>query len=112
MSPRPPLLLLVLLLVPLAGCRTWQPTSVSPEALFRTDPPERVRVTRADGVQLVLERPEIRAGAIVATAAPGAVLIENVDVLEVRSVSVLRTAAFLLPGAIVVAVIGKEACRC
>jgi hypothetical protein len=106
------LLLFSLLTLPLVGCRTWQPAQAPPETLLLRDPPERVRVTRADGVQLVLERPELRAGAIVATAAPGAVMMQDVRVLEVRSVSVGRTAAFLLPGAILIAVIGKLSCRC
>lgn len=105
-------LTLLMLAVPLAGCRTWQPAEASPESLFRPTPPERVRVTRTDGVQLTLERPELRAGAIVATAAPGAVLIENVRLLEVRRVDVLRTVAFVLPGALFIAIVGKESCRC
>ncbi len=82
------------------------------ETLFAAEPPERVRVTHEDGTQLVLERPELRAGAIVATAAPGAMLVDDVRLLEVRGVSVVRTIAFVLPGAIVLAVVGKESCRC
>lgn len=99
-------------LLGLAGCRTWQPVEADPVALVAEDRPERVRVTRQDGVQLVLEAPEIRAGAMVATTAPGAVLLDDIRRLEVQAVSITRTVAFLLPGAILVAVIGKEVCRC
>lgn len=112
MRRRSLLVLLFAVLLPLAGCRTWQPANVSPETLFAAEPPPQVRVTRSDGEILTLEAPEIRAGAIVATAAPGAVLIEDVSLLEVRRVHVLRTVAFVLPGAILVALVGKESCRC
>lgn len=104
--------LLLTLVLPLAGCQTWQAVDVSPEILLATTPPERVRVTRTDGEMLILEAPELRAGAIVATAAPGAVLLEDVRVLETRRVHVLRSIAFVLPGAVLLAIVGKESCRC
>ena len=100
------------LVLGLGGCMTWQPAGAPPETVLASSPPERVRVTRTDGVQLTLERPELRAGAIVATAAPGAVLLENVAVFEVRKVDALRTTAFFLPGAILVALVAKASCRC
>lgn len=112
MRRRSLLVLLFVFLLPLAGCRTWQPVDVSAEALFAAEPPPRVRVTRSDGELLTLEAPEIRAGAIVATAAPGAVLLDDVSVLEVRRTHVLRSIAFVLPGAILLAIVGKESCRC
>lgn len=99
-------------LLTLTGCRTWQTVEADPVALVTEDRPERVRVTRRDGSLLVLEAPEVRAGAMIATTAPGAVLLEDIRRLEVRGVSIVRTVAFLLPGAILVAVIGKEVCRC
>ncbi|MBT8489151.1 MAG: hypothetical protein HKN72_16865 [Gemmatimonadetes bacterium] len=107
-----PLILLLVLVLPLAGCRTWQPAGMSPEALLEVDPPPRVRVTRTDGEVLTLLVPEIRAGALIATAAPGAVMIEDIRLLEVQRIDVLRTVAFVLPGAILVALVGKESCRC
>lgn len=112
MSRRWPLLLLLILTLPLAGCRTWQPAGMSPEALLAADPPPRVRVIRTDGEVLTLLVPEIRAGAMVATAAPGAVMLEDIERLEVRRTDTLRTVAFVLPGAILVALLGKAACRC
>lgn len=112
MSRRWPLIFIAVLSVPLAGCRTWQPAGMSPEALLAADPPPRVRVTRTDGEVLTLLAPEIRAGAMVATAAPGAVMLEDITLLEVRRTDVLRTVAFVLPGALLVALVGKGACRC
>ena len=96
----------------LAGCQTWQPVQADPATLFTQDPPERVRVLRDDGVRLTLEGPELRAGAIVATEAPGAVLVEDVEVLEVERIHVWRTVGFVLPGAAFVALVAKLACRC
>lgn len=106
------MLVLAICLLPLAGCRTWQPAGMETEALFAMEAPERVRVTREDGEQLILERPELRAGAIVATAAPGAVLIDEVELLEIRKVDVMRSIAFGLPGALILVLVGLESCRC
>ncbi len=112
MSRRWPLMVILLFALPLSGCRSWQPAGMSPEALLATEPPPQVRVTRSDGEVLTLIVPEIRAGAMVATGAPGAVMLEDIQLLEVRRVDVWRTVAFALPGAILLAVIGKESCRC
>ncbi len=103
-------LLAALLVQP--GCQTWKPVTGSPEALFQADPPQRVRITRNDGFRIVLEAPQIRAGAMVATASPGAILLEDIEQVEVRGVSVLRTVGFLIPGAVIVFLVGKRACRC
>lgn len=107
------LLLVFALLLPLSGCLTWSPAGMSAEALIlQPEPPERVRVTTRAGDQLVLESPVIRAGALVATAAPGAAMIEDVVVLEVEKVSVTRTLGLTLPGALILAIVGLQACRC
>lgn len=104
-------LLLALSLMQLAACVAWQPVSVSPEALFRESRPDRVRVTRTDGMQMVLEAPEIRAGALVATASPGAVLVNDVRELEVEKVDWVRTVALALPAPIILLVVGIRSAR-
>lgn len=104
--------LLLVLTLPLFGCRSWQPAGMSPEALLAVDPPPQVRVTRTDGEILTLVAPEIRAGAMVATAAPGAVMLDDIQLLEVRRTDVWRSIAFGLPGAILIALVAKESCRC
>lgn len=110
-SSRIPALIVTCLLA--TSCIAWAPVSVGPEALLRQpDPPERIRVTRADGERLVLEAPVLRAGALVATAAPGAVLVSDVRSIEVQRVSVLRTVGVVAPGALLLVIIGKQACRC
>lgn len=103
---------LLFLTLQLGACLTWSPVTATPESLFQQpEPPERVRVTGADGVPLVLERPVIRAGALVATAAPGAILIGDVETLEVEKVSVLRTIGLTLPGAVILALVGIKSKR-
>ncbi len=105
--------LLMLMVLPLAGCLTWTPAGMSAEALLQQpEPPERVRVVTNDGAELILEQPVIRAGALVATAAPGAVLVGDVSSLEVEKVSIGRTIGLALPGVIILAIVGKRSCRC
>ena len=106
------LLVLALLSAPLAGCMTWQPAEAGPESLLQQPtPPDRVRVTRTDGVQLVLEAPRLRAGAVVATASPGAVLVENIRLLEVERLDVMRTVLLTIPAPVILFVVGKKAAR-
>jgi len=99
------LLLIVLLILPLGGCVAWQPVTVTPQDLFADGAPERVRVTLNDGAQLVLESPVVRAGAIVATAAPGAALIEDIATLEVEQTSVIRSIGAVLPAVLILVMV-------
>lgn len=96
---------LLLSVLVLTGCQSWSQVDVSPQAFLTQESPDRVRVTRDDGEQLILEAPVVRAGAIVATAAPGAVLLENVQLLEVRKIDLLATTLVAIPTALVVALI-------
>jgi len=102
----------LLLVLHLAGCVTWQPVSTAPDRVVSEEQPDRVRVTRMDGMELLLEAPAVRAGAIVATASPGAVLVGDVRSMEVERISVARSIALALPGVVILAVVGKAACRC
>ena len=103
----------LMFVLPLAGCLTWSPAGMSAEdLLLQPEPPERVRVVTNEGAELILEMPVIRAGALVATAAPGAVLVRDVRSLEVEKVSIMRTIGLTLPGAIILAFVGKRSCRC
>lgn len=104
--------LVVLLVLQMGACVTWQTVETSPVALLQEGPVDRVRITRPDGVQLTLLAPRVRAGALVATGAPGAVLLEDVMRLEVERTSVLRTVGLVLPAALVMAIVGKLSCRC
>ena len=105
-------LLSLVLVLPLAGCLTWSPAGMNAEALLQQpEPPDRIRVVDNEGVAQILERPVIRAGAIVATAAPGAILIRDITSLEVETVSVARSIGLALPGVIILTVVGIRAAR-
>jgi hypothetical protein len=105
---------LLLLAVQMGACVSWQAVSTPHEAYIRDQAPDRVRVTRDDGIQLTLLAPEVRAGAIVATQSPGAVLLGDVRTVEVERISVLRSVGIMLPAALLVAVAASIACgdRC
>jgi len=104
-------LVLALTSIVLAGCTTWHPVTTSPEEFFQQERPDRVRVTRTDGVQLVLEEPELRAGAVVATASRGAVLSDDIETMEVQRISVLRTVLLALPAPIIMTVVGIRSAK-
>ncbi len=105
---------LFLLVVQAGACVSWQAVSAPPEAYVREQAPDRVRVTRSDGVQLTLEGPEVRAGAIVATRSPGAILLGDVRAVEVERVSVLRSVGIMVPAALLLVLAANIACgdRC
>lgn len=96
----------------LGGCVTWQPVTTPPAELIAAEAPERIRITTSEGVTMTLHEPEVRAGALVSTLSRAAALIEDIEVVEVERVSVLRTIALTAPAAIVVAVIAWQSCRC
>ena len=105
-------LLSLVLVLPLAGCLVWTPAGMSAEALIlQPEPPERVRVVTNEGDELILVAPVIRAGALVATGAPGAVLISDVTSLEVEKVSIARSIGLALPGALILTVVGIRSAR-
>jgi len=105
-------LLTLVLVLPLAACLTWAPAGMSAEALIQqAEPPQRVRVVTSEGDELILISPVIRAGALVATGAPGAVLLREVTTLEVETLSIGRTIGMTVPGAIILAVVGWRAAR-
>lgn len=109
-NARLPLLCSLLLL--LGGCVTWQPVTTSAADLLTSEAPERVRVTTTDGSVMTLYAPAIRAGAIVGTLSPGAALLDDITLLEVEQIDVLRTIALTVPAAAVVGIVALVACRC
>lgn len=52
-------LAMLMLVVFLAGCTTWRPTTVSPRVLIEEEQPSSIRVTRTDGTSQVLNSPII-----------------------------------------------------
>jgi len=54
-----------MLVVFLAGCTTWRPTTLSPAQVIEDEQPSSVRVTQTDGTSLVLSNPSIASDSIV-----------------------------------------------
>ena len=51
---------LIVMVLYLGGCTSWQVQQVAPEQLVNTDRPEKVRVLTKQGQRLVFEQPFIR----------------------------------------------------
>ena len=91
--------LLAVMGVPLlAGCRSWQATPAAPAALIADGRPAEVRVTLADESVVTIERPSIVSDTIRGLSASGNVraAIEDVRTLEVRRSSVPKSMAFVI----------------
>ena len=93
----------LLVLAATSACRTWQPTTMTPERLIATERPERVRVTVPGGATVTLRNPIVVNDSIVASVVPDAqgpfatarpgVPTAAVEGLEVSRLSRARTIA-------------------
>ena len=84
--------LLLLLVLHLTACSTWQSVSLdatSPAQLIEEDQPDRVRVTMQDRTQMELERPVVDGDELV--AAGGSVSLADVRLLEIGKISLVRS---------------------
>lgn len=103
-----------LLLLSVAGCKTWQPAARSPVDLIREERPSSIRVTGSEGVQVTLRNPTLVNDSIVSNVAPPpnaafaparvGLAADEVRSVEVARVSTVRTIA--LVGAIAAASFG------
>ena len=102
---------LLLLSLQLSGCSTWQPRTVSPQAVIEMEQPSRVRVTMEarvveetspnldrvalrDENELVLSNPTVTNGMIVGTTDAGPVarvVLGDVRTIEVQERDAVRT---------------------
>ena len=92
-----------LLMVLLTACQTWQGTAVSPQQLIPVERPSSVRATLRGGERVTLENPIVRNDSIFGVTDAGVVGVaaEDVGLLEVRRVSILRS---IVLGYLIVAV--------
>lgn len=104
-------LLLLSLSLQLSGCSTWQPRTVSPQAVIEMEQPSRVRVTMEarvveetspnldrialrDANEVVLSNPTVTNGMIVGTTDAGPVarvVLGDVRTIEVQETDAVRT---------------------
>lgn len=120
-SPKCRPVALVLLVVHLGGCYSWRPTTVAPPQVIEVEDPAQVRVTSVGCGRLVLSDPEIRGDSLAGlsevyaqvevaprggafggevrtrTYSRAAVALSDIQEIEVRKASVLKTAALALP---------------
>jgi hypothetical protein len=104
---------LLLLVLHLAACATWRPATSAPRALIEEERPASLRITRPDSTTVVVRNPSIINDSITTVTefcrAPlmgqprdcrrtttTVLSIDDVSALEVRRLSALRTAGFVI----------------
>ena len=106
----------IVLCLGLAGCSSWQVQAVSPGQLFQSRPPGRVRVTRSDSTQLVIDQPRLGADGLagVSKGVPVSVPLTQVRALAVRRGDPAKTVGLVVglstAGLIVGAVTMQDCC--
>jgi hypothetical protein len=99
-----------LLMVLLTACQTWRPMRVRPpQTYIPAEQPSTVRATLRTGTTVTLETPTVRGDSIFGITDAGVVGVASEDVylLEVRRLSILRSIGLvhLVAGALIVVVI-------
>jgi hypothetical protein len=88
----------------LAGCHTWQPTTVSPRLVVEEEHPAVVRVTRTDGLQLTIQEPQAEGDSIVGRRGR-AVAFSNIEEMDVQRFDGAGTAWALATVALIAGVV-------
>lgn len=95
---------LLLLMLHLAACTSWQLSTVSPPQLIQEEEPGLVRLTQMNGDRSVVDNPEIRGDSIVSgdtrsckrlDCRRSSVVISDIAQIEVGRPSQSRTAALV-----------------
>ena len=83
----------VLLLLYLPACTSWQVGKPSPEEFLENEQPEKVRVTQTNGSRVELVAPKVRADSLVGTVKGDTVSIalSEVQKVEVKEADSTRT---------------------
>jgi len=126
---------LLLLSLHLYGCYTWRPTTLSPLQAIEDEKPAQVRITSMRGDRIVVHDPLIREDSVAGTAeayrrvelpatggafaggvdaradTAAAIAISDIQMIEVRRRSGLRTVGLIvLTVPVVLVVVGSVAC--
>ena len=88
-----------LLMVPLTGCYSWQPTTVSPAGWTPEERPSSVRATLTSGRTIILEDPTMRNDSITGivqdpTGYRRTVAVSDVSTVEVRRIDTVMSMFF------------------
>jgi hypothetical protein len=100
---------LVLLVLHLTGCQTWQPTTVRPRQLIEEEQPSEIRIIGSAGSQVTLSSPSLKGDSIIGTRVrlrrteTVTVPFSDIDGIAVKRIAGLRTlgAILLIPTLIV-----------
>ena len=102
---------LLLLVLHLQACISWQPVTVTPREFIEEDQPSTVRVTRLDGTALLMSSPRIANDSIFSECQPGdgsctirtgSLSLDDVSALEVRGTDITKTAGGIIGAGIFV----------
>ena len=98
---------LILFVLHLTGCYSWQPVAVSPRQLIEEEEPGLIRILQTDGTQMELRDARVEADSLTARVSSrlrtGTVRIALTDISAVQARR-LKSAATLALGAVVIAV--------
>ena len=90
-------LALLLLVLHLAGCYSWQPATVGPRQFIEEERPGQIRIVQTDGEQMELRNPRIEADSLTARISTRLrtgnvrIALSDIDSIEARRFSVART---------------------
>ncbi len=96
-------LALLLLVLHLAGCYSWQPVTVSPRQLIEEAAPDHIRIFKADGERMELRNPQVESDSLTArifsNLRTGTVRIALADItaVEWRRLQVGKTVWAIVP---------------
>ena len=88
---------LILLSSSLVACSSWRVLNVAPAQLVQGQEPTRLRVTRQDGSQWVIDRPRLNTDSLLGESqrAPIAVPLNDIHALAVRKGDTGKTLALI-----------------
>ena len=95
-------LALLLLVLHLAGCYSWQPVTVSPRQLIEEAAPDHIRIFKADGEGMELRNPQVESDSLTARistrlrTATVRIALGDIDSVEARRLEVWGTVAAVL----------------
>lgn len=99
----------LLIAASVCACTKWQVQSVSPQRILSERQPDKIRVSRANGKNVVLNRPQIVGDSLYGLRSPStgtpttdgreAVTLGEIDSIAIRKSNPLGTAALVAAGA-------------
>ena len=108
---------LLMLVLHLTGCYSWQPVTVSPRQFIEEEQPGQIRILQADGTRMELRDPSIETDSLAARVSSRLrtgnvrIALSDIDSVEARRISTpLTTLVVVLTGAGLVAALVSGEC--